>query len=122
MYDERREIGARIATARREVGLTQRELAERLGVTPRSIQNYESGAIVPYRHLRRIEVMAHKRIGWILGGDGADDDMTKTLRRLEEALDRHHVLLQEHLETMRRQTDLLRQQREVARRRGEPHA
>lgn len=110
-------MGARIAAARREAGLTQRELAKRLGVTPRSIQNYESGAIVPYKHLRRIEVLAHKRVGWILGGAGGDDDMTATLRRLEEALERHHVLLQEHLETMRRQTELLRRQREASSRR-----
>jgi transcriptional regulator with XRE-family HTH domain len=117
MDDERRAIGGRIAIARRAAGLTQRELARRLGVTPRSIQNYESGAIVPYKHLRRIEVLAHKRIGWILAGDDGDDDMAQTLGRLENALDRHHALLQEHIETIRRQTELLRRQREAASRR-----
>jgi transcriptional regulator with XRE-family HTH domain len=37
MTDDERRIGERIAAARREAGLTQRELAGRLGVTTRSI-------------------------------------------------------------------------------------
>ena len=115
MTDEQRQIGERIAAARRAAGLTQRELAERLGVTTRSIQNYESGAVVPYKHLRRIEVLAHKRVGWILAGDPTEDSVAETIARLEDVLHRHHALLQEHLETLHRQTDQLREQRERAR-------
>ena len=119
MIEEQREIGARIAAARHEAGLSQRELAERLGVTTRSVQNYESGAVIPYRHLRRIETLAHKRIGWILAGDASDSDLARTLERLEASIDRHFVLLQEQLEMLRRETDHLRDQREAAgRRRG----
>jgi transcriptional regulator with XRE-family HTH domain len=113
MADEDRQgIGARIAAARREAGLTQRELADRLGVTTRSIQNYESGSIIPYKHLRRIEMQAHKSVGWILSGEGRDEDVTASLARLEQALERHHALLREHLATIQRQTELLRKQRE----------
>lgn len=112
MTDERRQIGARIAEARRQAGLTQRELAERLGVTPRSIQNYESGAVVPYKHLRRIETLAHKRVGWILAGDGSESPLAETIDRLEGAMERHLTVLQEHLETLRREVTRLREQRE----------
>jgi transcriptional regulator with XRE-family HTH domain len=62
MDDERRAIGTRIANARRQAGLTQRELAARLGVTPRSIQNYEAGIAIPYKHLRRIEAARKSRV------------------------------------------------------------
>jgi PAS domain S-box-containing protein len=44
-------IGARIASARKQRGLTQEELAQRLGVTRRSVQTYESGRVVPYKRL-----------------------------------------------------------------------
>ena len=58
---DRQRIGSRIRQARQEAGLTQQELAGLLGITTRSIQNYESGAIVPYRHLGHIELIASKR-------------------------------------------------------------
>lgn len=112
--DERQGIGARIAAARREAGLTQRELADRLGVTTRSIQNYESGSIVPYKHLRRIEVLARRRVGWILSGDGSDDSVSAHLERLEQAIQRHSALLEEHLTRLHEQTALMKRQREVS--------
>lgn len=42
-----REIGARIAERRRFLGMTQRELAEPVGVSERSIQAYEQGETIP---------------------------------------------------------------------------
>jgi len=114
---ERRRIGSRITQARRERGLTQRELAEELGVTPRSIQNYESGTIVPWRHLGRIELVTRKRAGWLLRDDegGALIDTVSTLL---EAMERHHALLRDHLRVLRLHTERLREQREL-RQRGE---
>lgn len=40
-------LGARIAAARREAGLTQAELADVLGVSEDTIANYESGRRQP---------------------------------------------------------------------------
>jgi DNA-binding XRE family transcriptional regulator len=51
---ELRELGRRIARARAAARLTQQQLAERLGVTRRSVQGYEAGAVAPYRHLERL--------------------------------------------------------------------
>ena len=111
MDDEQRLIGVRIAQARRVAGLTQRELAERLGVTVRSIQNYESGAIVPYRHLARIESVGNKRPGWLLAGEGTGDEPQPTLQALHHAMQQHQALLEDHLQMLRRQTELLSEQR-----------
>lgn len=41
------EFKDRIRTLRKEAGLTQRETAEKIGVTDRTYQNYEAGASVP---------------------------------------------------------------------------
>jgi transcriptional regulator with XRE-family HTH domain len=117
--DEQRQVGARIAESRRLGGLTQRELADRLGVTVRTIQNYEAGVAVPYRHLRTIESLGHKRPGWILDG-GDDGDFVTTIASLHDAMERHHALMQRHLEEMRKHTDRLREQRRAsAMRRGQ---
>lgn len=52
---ERSAMGKRISTLRRQRGLTQRELAEAVGVTVRSVQSWEQGHSHPYRHLRTLE-------------------------------------------------------------------
>ena len=59
-------IGRRLAQARKEAGLTQEQLAELVGVTPRSIQGYEAGKVVPYRHLKRLEEITGKAPSWFL--------------------------------------------------------
>jgi len=110
--DERNAIGRRIAEARRGGGLTQRELADRLGVTVRTVQNYEAGVAVPYRHLRSIESVGHKRPGWILQG-GEDQGLDVTISSLHQAMERHQALMQRHLEEMRRHTARLREQRQA---------
>jgi transcriptional regulator with XRE-family HTH domain len=108
--EEQRAVGERIAEARREAGKTQRELAAELGVTVRSIQNYEAGVVVPYKHLRRIETLTHRQPGWLLSG-AADGDVAQSVVHLQETLAQHQAILDEHLKMLRQQTELLRQQR-----------
>ena len=114
--EEQRRIGSRIAQVRKGAGLTQRELAAELGVTPRSVQNYESGAVVPYKHLRRIELLTRTRPGWIMG-ESDQPDLFVSVDAVHEALQRHQVLMAEHLEAMKQHTERLREQREATRRR-----
>jgi transcriptional regulator with XRE-family HTH domain len=64
-------IGGRIARARKESGLTQEELASRVGVTARSIQGYEAGKVVPYRHLNRLAEITDRELAWFLESDDA---------------------------------------------------
>jgi len=108
--DERRAIGTRIAEARRHAGLTQRALADQLGVTVRTVQNYEAGVAVPYRHLRAIEGLGQKRPNWILDG-GDDVGLLATVTSLHVAMQRHQELMRNHLQEMRRHTTRLREQR-----------
>ena len=44
---DQKKIGAFIAECRKREKLTQRELAEKLGVTDRSVSNWENGACLP---------------------------------------------------------------------------
>jgi transcriptional regulator with XRE-family HTH domain len=108
--DAEREVGSRIAEARRHAGLTQRDLADLLGVSVRTVQNYEAGVAVPYKHLRTIESLGHKRPGWILDG-GDDGELLTMISSLQDAMRRHHELMQRHVEEMRRHTARLRDQR-----------
>jgi len=66
-------IGRRIARARKERGLTQEELAALIGVSPRSIQGYEAGSVVPYRRLARLAAVCNRDIGWLLEGETSSD-------------------------------------------------
>lgn len=110
---EQREIGRRVALARKRAGMTQRELADALGVTTRSIQHYESGAVVPYKHLRRLELLTRTRPGWILDGKG-EPEGSFGLEQVWEALEQHRELMLAHLEEMQRHTERLREYREAA--------
>lgn len=63
------EIGARIAQARKEAGgMTQDELADLLGVSMRSVQNYEAGEVVPWRHFELLGEIFNRSLSWFLHG------------------------------------------------------
>ena len=47
MYLDLERIGAFIQTGRKEVGLTQAKLGERLGVSAQSVSNWERGETLP---------------------------------------------------------------------------
>ncbi len=49
-----KKIGAFIAACRKRKGLTQMELAEKLGVTDRSVSNWENGVCLPDASLYRL--------------------------------------------------------------------
>lgn len=78
------EIGARIQQARNERGLTQPELAEMASFSTRSLQDYETGVTIPYRHLREIGDLLQKSVDWFLYGDvKPGDDTDEVIRRLD---------------------------------------
>lgn len=66
---EGKAIGARIAHARDEAGLTQEELAEMASFSKRSLQDYEAGVTVPYRHMREISSLVKRPVEWLLHGE-----------------------------------------------------
>jgi transcriptional regulator with XRE-family HTH domain len=75
-------IGWRLARARKERGLTQEELAALVGVSPRSIQGYEAGKVVPYRRLGELANVMNREVGWILQGDADPGLQSEVLERL----------------------------------------
>ena len=84
---EPKDVGKRISLARERAGLKQSDLAETIGVIPRSMQNYEYGRI-PYRLLDRIADTTGVTKEWILYGDNGGDatavDVPTFDARLEE--------------------------------------
>lgn len=72
-------LSARIRSAREAVGLTQRELADRLGVSPRTISHWETGmAPRPGPKLRRVRAF----INFVEGHDDGTE-LTKELAGVE---------------------------------------
>jgi transcriptional regulator with XRE-family HTH domain len=108
----RERIGARIAQARKAQGLTQRDFAELLGVTVRSLQHYEAGTIVPYRHFHRMEVVTNKRPGWFLQDEHEGFASAAALTALRNQLTTHLDLLESRLRTLSENVDRLRELRE----------
>jgi len=82
------EIGGRISEARHENGMTQRELADLLGLSERSVAAYEIGEVVPYRYLKDLERALGRPAAWYLHGEdamvGRDEQLSEILRRLAE--------------------------------------
>lgn len=70
-----KEIGARIEQARKERGLTQEDLADMAaGFSKRSLQDYEAGVTIPYKHLRELSRLLRKPEEWFLYGNEEDGD------------------------------------------------
>lgn len=65
---EAKAIGARIQQARLEAGMTQEQVAEIATFSKRSLQDYEGGVTIPYRHLREIGQLLDRPVEWFLHG------------------------------------------------------
>lgn len=111
-----REIGARIAAARKQAGaMTQDELADLLGVTMRSVQNYESGDTIPWRHFKRLEEIFQCPLEWFLHGDEAAKSPSDVDALLRQALgERADEQDRQHEEVMAAISELAEQLRAIA--------
>lgn len=78
---EAKEIGERIAQARKEAGLTQEQLIQLATFSQRSLSDYERGAVIPYRQMREISKLLDRPVEWFLHGD--DEDEPAVLERLD---------------------------------------
>ena len=85
---EARAIGERIARARHDAGLTQEEMAELASFSKRSLQDYEAGVTIPYRHMREIGTITNKPVEWFLYGDDPEvSDLANRVDQVQEQLD-----------------------------------
>ena len=79
-------IGARLRTRRRQLGLSQSDLSERLGVSFQQVQKYERGAnrIAASTLLAAAQTL-NVSIGWLVGEDISDreddDDVFRALSK-----------------------------------------
>ena len=67
--EDRAAVGRRIGQARRERGLTQADLATRIGVTLGLVDRYESGKSDPSGKLAQIAEVTGRRISWFTERD-----------------------------------------------------
>ncbi|THD64602.1 helix-turn-helix transcriptional regulator [Phenylobacterium sp.] len=79
-------IGARLRTRRRQLGLSQSDLAERLGVSFQQVQKYERGANrVAASTLLTAAQALNTTISWLVGEESSgredDDDVFRALSR-----------------------------------------
>jgi transcriptional regulator with XRE-family HTH domain len=82
-----KEVAERIVTARKAQGLTQVELAELVGVSPRSMQGYENAEVIPYRKMKDLARVLNRPVEWLLHGDEAIAPADVRLEGIEEKLD-----------------------------------
>lgn len=88
---EAQSIGARLAQARREAGLTQEQVGDVATFSKRSLQDYEAGVTIPYKHLRELGSIYKREVAWFLHGDPdelSEDRLLGIEAQLVEALDR----------------------------------
>lgn len=78
-----KEIGDRIRLARKERGLTQEDLAAMASFSKRSLQDYENGVTIPYRHFRQLGRLLNRKEEWFLYGVDQADGEDVVLDRLD---------------------------------------
>lgn len=105
---EAKEIGARIAQARELAGMTQEELAAVASFSKRSLQDYEAGVTIPYKHLREISRLIDKTVEWLLHGEPVSAEAQP---RLEDLVAQLIGLLEEDLAQRREQPGAPSEQR-----------
>lgn len=69
--------GERLAKARKEAGLTQAEMAEKLAVSPGAVAQWETDRVQPRnlrKRLRRWSTITGVSYGWLLAGEYAARD------------------------------------------------
>lgn len=71
--DDAEHIGKRISEARAALGISVAVLAERLAVTPETIEGWESGEVAPRaNHLNKVAGVLGIGLSWLIIGHGAE--------------------------------------------------
>ena len=94
------EIGARIKQARLESGLTQIDLAGMGMFSYRSLQGWETGERIPFKHFAELGQLLRKTSEWFLYGDVEESFPTIDTSRYDELLTRLAELETQQLEIL----------------------
>lgn len=98
-----REIGERIRSGRKSLGIRQTELADLLHITERTMQAIEKGEVDPWRYVEAVAPIINKTPGWIWNGK---EDLTIKLEPEVRRIDRRLKSVDDKLEEI---LDLLRE-------------
>jgi transcriptional regulator with XRE-family HTH domain len=105
--------GGRIVQARLENGgMQQKQLAEALGLSARSVQSYESGEIIPWRFMEDLERILHKPAIWFMRGEPtglANSEALALLSQVQQTSTEALQSLRDHLELCNQIVGLLRE-------------
>lgn len=77
------EVGARIKQARLQLNLDQKDLAEIVGVTEKSVSNWEKGLFSPHRKIPELAAALGTSETWLWQGAGAQPDTDQLVQVLE---------------------------------------
>lgn len=92
-----RDVGAAIARKRGELGLTQDQVSEALGIGPEAVSRIERGIVLPSlpRLIELAELFKCSVEVFLSGTSGLPDDSAKVISQKLESLsksDRHYVM------------------------------
>lgn len=106
---------------RKEIGLTQKELAEKMGITARSVQMWEAGGTIPESKKKLLESLLHDK-GEIISsltngsyssqavGDGATATNSEGVRECLEVIRQQQDSITNLVETVNRLTKIISKQ------------
>lgn len=99
-------IRRRIRQARKELSLTQQELADALQVHKRTVENYENVRVPPWDEIAPLAAVLGVSVAWLLHGDeireaGADAAVVERLAAVEQGQGRIEEQLAELLQRLR---------------------
>ncbi len=89
MQELNKKISSRIKEKREKAGISQKDLADRVGVTPSAINQYENGVKRPSTDiLAKIAVEIDTSSDYLLGIIDEDDEISINFREFEKLTDR----------------------------------
>lgn len=103
---------------RKEIGLTQKELAEKMGIAPRTVQMWEAGGTIPESKKKLLESLLHEK-GEIISsftngdhssqavGDGATATNSEGVKECLEIIKQQQEMMKSQAETIKNQSDAI---------------
>ncbi len=95
--------GARIKEKREEVGISQKELAEKVGVSPSAINQYEAGSKTPSTDiLKEIALALSTEADYLLGIKEDADQIAVAFRDIGKLSEKDRTIVFEHIKMLKR--------------------
>ena len=102
MEDLSKTIGTRIREKREKAGISQKDLAEKVGVTPSAINQYENGTKKPSTDiLAKIAVEIDTSSDYLLGIIQEDDEISINFREFEKLTERDKNIIIQNIKFLK---------------------